>query len=103
MNDKWIEQANQQIKSLELSLAKVKKVLSTEISTQTITKSQKANLTKGYQGITKIHGNSETPIKKPRGGKLTKEQKQYNRQLNRLRIAIEHINRRLKIFKFLSY
>ncbi len=58
---------------------------------------------KGYQGITKLHGNSETPIKKPRGGKLTKEQKQYNRQLNRLRIAIEHINRRLKIFKILSY
>ena len=53
---------------------------------------------KGYQGITKFHENSETPIKKPRGGKLTKEQKQYNRQLNRLRIAVEHINRRLKIF-----
>ncbi|WP_138984653.1 transposase family protein, partial [Crocosphaera watsonii] len=28
---------------------------------------------------------------------------QYNRQLNRLRIAVEHINRRLKIFKILSY
>ncbi len=41
---------------------------------------------KGYQGITKIHGNSETPIKKPRGEKLTKKQKKYNRQLNRLRI-----------------
>ncbi len=58
---------------------------------------------KGYQGITKIQGNSETPIKNPRGGKLTKEQKQSNRQLNRLRIAVEHINRRLKIFKILSY
>ena len=58
---------------------------------------------KGYQGITKIQGNSETPIKRPRGGKLTKEQKKYNRQLNRLRIAVEHINRRLKIFKILSY
>ena len=58
---------------------------------------------KGYQGITKIHELSKTPIKKPRKGKLTKEQKQYNRQLNRLRIAVEHINRRLKIFKILSY
>ena len=58
---------------------------------------------KGYQGITKFHENSETPIKKPRGEKLTKEQKKYNRQLNRLRIAVEHINRRLKIFKILSY
>ena len=58
---------------------------------------------KGYQGIAKIHLFSETPIKKPRGGKLTKEQKKYNRELNRLRIGIEHINRRLKIFKILSY
>ncbi len=58
---------------------------------------------KGAQGITKFQGNSETPIKKPRGEKLTKEPKQYNRQLNRLRIAVEQINRRLKIFKILSY
>ena len=57
---------------------------------------------KGYQGIAKIHKLSETPLKKPRGGKLTKSQKKYNRKLNRLRIAVEHINRRLKIFKILS-
>jgi hypothetical protein len=58
---------------------------------------------KGYQGITKIHEFSETPIKKKKGKKLTKQEKQYNRQLNRLRIVVEHINRRLKIFKILSY
>ncbi len=57
---------------------------------------------KGYQGIAKIHELSETPIKKPRGGKLTKEQKKSNRQLNRLRVVVEHVNRRLKIFKILS-
>ncbi|NJM18904.1 MAG: IS5 family transposase [Richelia sp. SM1_7_0] len=58
---------------------------------------------KGYQGITKLHNLSQTPIKKPRGGRLTKSQKKYNRELNRLRIAVEHVNRRLKIFKILSY
>ncbi len=58
---------------------------------------------KGYQGIAKIHRLSETPIKKKKGGKLTKSEKQYNRKLNQLRIIIEHINRRLKIFKILSY
>ncbi len=58
---------------------------------------------KGYQGLAKLHDLSETPIKKPRGKKLTKEQKKYNRDLNRLRIAVEHVNRRLKIFKILSY
>jgi hypothetical protein len=56
----------------------------------------------GYQGIAKIHQLSGTPIKKKKGGKLTKEEKQYNRELNRLRIAVEHVNRRLKIFKILS-
>ena len=53
---------------------------------------------KGYQGIVKIHENSATPLKKPKGGKLTKEQKRYNRELNRLRVAVEHVNRQLKIF-----
>ena len=58
---------------------------------------------KGYQGIAKIHRLSKTPIKKKKGKKLSKEEKKYNRQLNRLRITIEHINRRLKMFKILSY
>ncbi len=58
---------------------------------------------KGYQGIKKIHELSETPQKKPRGKELTKEQKKSNRELNRIRIVIEHVNRRLKIFKILSY
>jgi hypothetical protein len=57
---------------------------------------------KGYQGINKIHQLSETPIKKSKSKKLTQEQKKYNRELNRLRIVIEHVNRRLKIFKILS-
>jgi len=57
---------------------------------------------KGYQGIHKIHQLSETPIKKSKGKKLTKEQKKYNRELNRLRIVVEHVNRRLKIFSILS-
>ena len=68
-----------------------------------ITKTIKMLGDKGYQGILKIHENSATPIKKPKGGKLTKEQKIYNRELNRLRVAVEHVNRQLKIFKILSY
>lgn len=58
---------------------------------------------KGYQGIKKIHELSKTPHKKPREKKLTKKQKKYNRELNRIRIVIEHVNRCLKIFKILSY
>lgn len=68
-----------------------------------LTKTIKMLGDKGYQGILKIHENSATPIKKPKRGKLTKEQKRANRELNRLRVAVEHVNRQLKIFKILSY
>lgn len=65
----------------------------------------------GYQGICKIHDNSQTPIKKPpkkRKSKtnpnpiktsLTKEQKASNKALSSKRITVEHINREIKIFK----
>lgn len=56
----------------------------------------------GYQGISKLHANSNLPKKKPRGGKLTNVQKQSNRTLARRRVVIEHINRRLKVFRILS-
>jgi len=53
----------------------------------------------GYQGIKNIHENSETPIKKPKNRELTDEEKQYNKELSQRRIYIEHVNRRLKIFR----
>ncbi|MDZ7955377.1 IS5 family transposase [Nostoc sp. DedQUE09] len=56
----------------------------------------------GYQGIAKFHANSRTPRKQPRRGKLTKEDKQFNRGLARRRVAVEHVNRRLKIFRIFS-
>lgn len=63
----------------------------------------------GYVGICKNHKNSVVPHRKNcRPGltkeerKLTREQRLENRALSRQRIVIEHINRRLKIFKILS-
>ena len=57
---------------------------------------------KGYQGIQKLHVKSRLPIKKPKGGSLSKDKRAINRELARERIGIEHINRRLKIFRILS-
>ncbi len=57
---------------------------------------------KGYQGIHKLHSNSQVPYKKPRNGKLNREQKKKNRDLARKRVIGEHIHRKLKIFKILS-
>lgn len=58
---------------------------------------------KGFQGISGIHAFSLTPFKKPRGGKLMPEQKAFNRNLSKYRIAIEHVNRRIKRFKMFQY
>ena len=57
---------------------------------------------KGYQGIKKIHAHSRTPFKKPRKMSLSKEQKKFNRQLAKERIVVEHVHRKLKIFRILS-
>jgi len=53
----------------------------------------------GFQGICDIHLFSVTPFKKPKGGELTEEQKEFNRSLAKYRIRIEHVNRRIKRFK----
>ena len=56
----------------------------------------------GYQGINQYHHNSYTPKKKPKKGELSPLEKEYNRELAKERIGIEHVNRRLKIFKIFS-
>ncbi|WP_442922180.1 IS5 family transposase [Microcoleus sp. B4-D4] len=56
----------------------------------------------GYQGIKDYHPNSYIPRKKPKNGKLSRIEKDYNRVLAQERIVIEHVNRSLKIFKILS-
>lgn len=56
----------------------------------------------GYQGIKAYHFNSYIPKKKPKNGELTQLERDYNHALSQERISIEHINRRLKIFKILA-
>jgi len=58
---------------------------------------------KGYQGICDLHAFSLIPFKKPRKGELTDLQKQFNRNLSRYRIFIEHVNRRIKRFKIFQH
>ena len=57
---------------------------------------------KGYQGLAKLHNQSFIPCKKPRGGQLTQTQRAYNRELAKLRIKVEHVIRRLKVFRILA-
>jgi hypothetical protein len=56
----------------------------------------------GYQGIAKLHGNSETPKKKSKKSPLTKSDKLNNRRIGSERIPIEHVNCRLKRLHILA-
>jgi hypothetical protein len=56
----------------------------------------------GFQGITDLHSNSETPKKKPKNGELTKIEKRNNKRISVERIAIENVNAVLKVFKIIT-
>jgi ParB-like chromosome segregation protein Spo0J len=55
-----------------------------------------------YQGYDKDHRNLEFPYKKPKNGKLTDEEKEYNRGLSGFRVRVEHRIGRTKRFKIAS-
>ena len=62
----------------------------------------KAKVDTGYQGIKKIHANSELPIKSSKHHKLTREEKRFNREISRQRVPNEHAIGFLKRFKILA-
>ena len=56
----------------------------------------------GYQGLSKLHLNSQTPKKKSKHHPLTSEQRAANRELASQRIMAEHVIGKLKVFRILS-
>ena len=57
----------------------------------------------GYLGIGLLHKNSIIPIKESKYYKLNEQGKAYNKRLARQRVAIEHVNAKIKIFKVMAY
>ena len=57
----------------------------------------------GYQGILKVWHTIETPHKKPRGGELSDEEKEFNALLGSIRVAIEHVNAWIKRFRMIKH
>ncbi len=55
-----------------------------------------------YQGIEEFHPNAEIPFKKPRGGDLDEEEKHYNEVLSRIRVKVENILAKIKVFRILE-
>jgi hypothetical protein len=56
----------------------------------------------GYQGSQKLHNNTDIPTKSSKKHKLTKEEKQRNRELSQKRVFIEHTNAKYKVFNLLE-
>ena len=56
----------------------------------------------GFLGVKTRFANAVHPQKASKLHPLTKEQKAANRKISSARIAIEHINARLKVFKILA-
>lgn len=67
-----------------------------------IHKQKEVLVDKGYLGIQKLHGKSSIPKKSSKNQSLTKQEKRNNKIINQKRIVIEHINRKLKVFKILG-
>jgi len=57
---------------------------------------------RGYQGIQHQHRNSRTPHKKSKKKPLTPQPVKANQRLASERIPIEHVIRRLKVFRVLK-
>ena len=55
-----------------------------------------------YQGYDKDHKDLEFPYKKPTKGKLTDDEKEYNRGLSGFRVKVEHRIGRTKRYKILA-
>lgn len=56
----------------------------------------------GYQGIKKLHNNSEMPKKKSKKNPLTKDDKRNNQELARERVTNENVIGMLKRFKIIA-
>ena len=54
-----------------------------------------------YQGYEKEHPATEIPYERPPGGRLAKDEREYNRALSSFRVRIEHVFARLKTFRIL--
>lgn len=56
----------------------------------------------GYQGYQEDHPALDIPYKKPKTGKLSKQEKDYNHALSRFRVRVEHAIGRMKKFRILA-
>ena len=67
-----------------------------------IPKQTRAFVDSGYQGLDKLHIQTELPYKAIKTKPLGEEEKEYNQALSRLRVVVEHILGDIKTFRILA-
>lgn len=56
----------------------------------------------GYQGLQKIHEKTLKPVKRSKKKPLLKSEKKANHEISSVRVAVEHVIRKVKIFRIIS-
>jgi len=56
----------------------------------------------GYQGLKKLHANTELPKRNSKKHPLTKQEKKQNHQISSERVFVENIIRKIKIFRIMA-
>jgi hypothetical protein len=62
----------------------------------------KAQTDTGYQGIQRLHANTELPKKKSKKQPLSQEDRRNNQRISRERVVNEHVIGALKRFKIIA-
>ncbi len=97
-----INQANQEIISTAFAPGRVHDFRLYQDSGVKLAQPTRCLADAGYQGLAKLHSNSQTPVKRSKHHPVSAAQKSANRQLARQRILCEHIIAKLKVFRILS-
>lgn len=67
-----------------------------------LNKNKKVKTDSGYQGIKKIHSNSELPRKNTKLKPLSKKERGENLKLSKTRVTVEHVIGKIKVFRIMA-
>ena len=56
----------------------------------------------GYQGMQKLHEKTRKPQKESKKKPLSQDEKKTNQQISSVRVAVEHVIRKIKIFRIMA-
>jgi hypothetical protein len=56
----------------------------------------------GYQGLQKTHTKTRKPMKRSKKKPLLKSEKKSNHEISSVRVAVEHVIRKIKVFRIMG-